>query len=162
MTRTRRDRIGLLAVSLALIATSAASAQGIETPHVPVRTAIREINTLRAEYTDDLNRKAVEALTAMYLPDAVLVQADGSTLMGRAAIGQSLAEKAPSWGQSTISPDTLRVFGNTAWEVGTMSSQDSDGAVTTSRYLVVLRRGVEAWKVSSVALVPAAHGTATK
>jgi hypothetical protein len=82
--------------------------------------------------------------------------------MGRAAIGQSLAEKAPSWGQSTISPDTLRVFGNTAWEVGTMSSQDSDGAVTTSRYLVVLRRGVEAWKVSSVALVPAAHGTATK
>jgi len=162
MTRTRYARISLLAASLALIATSPASAQGIETPRVPVRTAIKEINTLRAEYTDGLNKKNVAGLTAMYLPDAIVVQPDGSTLVGRAAIGQSLAERAPSWGQSTISPDTLHVFGNTAWEVGSMSSKGADGAVSTSRYLVVLRRGMVAWRVSSVALVPEAHVAATK
>ncbi len=163
MTRCRRARISLLAVSLALVATSVASAQGIETPRVPVRTAIQEINTLRAEYTDGLNKQAVAALTAMYLRDAVVVQADGSTLMGREAIGESLAKQAPSWGQTTITPDTLHVFGNTAWEVGTMSSQGSDGAVnSSSRYLAVLRRGVTAWKVSSVALVPTTRVTSTK
>jgi ketosteroid isomerase-like protein len=162
MTRTRYARISLLAASLALIATSPASAQGIETPRVPVRTAIKEINTLRAEYTDGLNKKDVAGLTAMYLPDAVVVRADGTTLVGRAAIGQSLTEQAPSWGQASISSDTMRVFGNTAWDVGTMHTHGADGAEGASRYLVVLRRGVLAWRISSVALVPAAHVTASK
>ena len=43
---------------------------------------------------------------------------------------QSLAEQAPTWGQTKISSDTMRVFGNTAWDVGTMSSQGADGAVS--------------------------------
>ena len=162
MTRTRHARIGLLAVSLALIATSAASAQGIETPRVPVRTAIKEINTLRAEYTDGYNRKDVAGLTAMYLPDAVVVQGDGTTLVGRAAINQSLTEQSPSWGRATISSDTMRVFGNTAWDVGTMETQGPDSAKSATHYLVVLRRGVQAWKISSVAIVPATHVTTTK
>jgi len=160
MTRTRRARISLLAASLALIATSPVSAQGIEAPRVPVRTAIREINTLRAEYTDGYNRKDVAELTAMYRPDAVVVQGDGTTLVGRAAIGQSLTEQAPTWGRASISSDTMRVFGNTAWDVGTMETQGSDGTKSASHYLVVLRRGVQAWKVSSLAIVPAASATA--
>jgi ketosteroid isomerase-like protein len=162
MRPTRRARISLLPASLALVVTSLANAQGIETPRVPVRTAIKEINTLRAEYTDGLNNKAVAPLTAMYLPDAVMVQADGATLVGREAIGRYLADQAPSWGQTTISSDTMRVFGNTAWDVGTMSRRGSDGAVSASRYLVVLRRGVQTWQISSVALVPTAQVTATE
>ena len=162
MTCTRRARISLLAASLALIATSPVSAQGIEAPRVPVRTAIREINTLRAEYTDGYNRKDVAELTAMYLPDAVVVQPDGTTLVGRAAIGQSLAEQAPSWGQASISSDTMRVFGNTAWDVGTFETQGPDSAKSASHYLVVLRRGVQVWQISSLAIVPTAHGTAAK
>ena len=162
MTCTRRARISLLAASLALIATSPVSAQGIEAPRVPVRTAIREINTLRAEYTDGINRKDVAGLTAMYLPDAVVVRGDGSTLVGRAAIGQSLTEQAPTWGRASISSDTMRVFGNTAWDVGTMETQGSDGTKSASHYLVVLRRGVQVWQISSLAIVPTAHGTAAK
>jgi ketosteroid isomerase-like protein len=162
MTRTRRSRISLLAASLALIATSLASAQGIEAPRVPLRTAIKEINTLRAEYTDGYNKKDVAGLTAMYLPDAVVVQGDGTTLVGRAAIGQSLAEQAPKWGQASISSDTMRVFGNTAWDVGTMETEGPDSAKSTSHYLVVLRRGVQAWRISSVAIVPATHVAAAK
>ena len=98
----------------------------------------------------------------MYLPDAVLIRADGSTLMGQAEIGKALAEDAPHWGPSTFSSDTMRVFGNTAWDVGTMSSQGSAGDATVSHYLVVLRRGLKAWKISSVAAVPETHATTAK
>ena len=162
MTNYRRSMASLpLAMALALLTTSPAAAQGIETPRVPVRTAIKEINTLRAEYAELYNRKDVAAITAMYLPDAVLVRGDGSTLLGQAAIGKAFAEEAAKWGRLTISSDTMRVFGNTAWDVGSMSIQGSDGA-TSSRYLVVLRRGIQTWQVSSVAVIPETRSTATR
>jgi len=163
MTPSRRARSSIpLVAALAFVVTSLASAQGIEAPRVPLRTAIKEINTLRAEYADAYNKKAVTAVTAMYLPDAVVIRPDGSTLLGRAAIGKALAEEAASWGQITVSSDTLRVFGNTAWDVGTMSSQGSEGGANVSHYLVVLRRGILEWKVSSVAVVPETRVTAAK
>ncbi len=56
----------------------------------------------------------------------------------------------------------MRVFGNTAWDVGSLSSQGSGGEASTSQYLVVLRRGLREWKISSVAVVPATRVTATK
>jgi hypothetical protein len=54
------------------------------------------------------------------------------------------------------------VFGNTAWDVGSMSSRGSDGHQSVQRYLVVLRRGVQTWQISSVAVVPETPVTATK
>ena len=162
MTAHRRRSSFPLVTALALVATSVATAQGIEAPRIPLRTAIREINTLRAEYASLYNKKDVTALTAMYLPDALVIRPDGSTVLGRAAIGQGLAEDAPGWSQITLASDTLRVFGNTAWDVGSMSSQGSGGDASVSRYLVVLRRGLQEWKISSVALVPEARVTATK
>ena len=163
MTPGRRTTSSLcLAAILALVAPSLVGAQGIDTPRVPLRTALMEINTLRAEFTDNYNKKATELLTAMYMPDAVSIRPDGSTLLGRAAIGKAMAEEAPSWGQATISSDTVRVFGNTAWDIGTMSTQGSDGQGRTTRYLVVLRRGVTRWRISSVAVVPQTQVTAAK
>ncbi len=163
MSATRRAQFGLpLVAALALFATSPAAAQGVDAPRVPLRTAIKEINTLRAEYATLYNKKDAGALTAMYLPDAVMVRDDGSTLLGQAAIGKALAEGAASWQQLTISSDTMRVFGNTAWDVGSLSSKGSGGDSSTSQYLVVLRRGVQEWKISSLAVVPATRVTATK
>jgi ketosteroid isomerase-like protein len=163
MTVSRRTRSSLpLGALFVMIAAVTAHAQGIESPRVPVRTAIKEINTLRAEYADLYNKKDVAALTAMYLPDAVMLRADGSTVLGRSAIGKALAEEAPTWQQTAIASDTMRVFGNTAWDVGTLTSRSSDGAQNVSHYLVVLRRGVETWQVSSLAVVAAPQVTATK
>jgi hypothetical protein len=82
--------------------------------------------------------------------------------VGRAAIGQSLTEQAPTWGRASISSDTMRVFGNTAWDVGTFETQGPDSAKSASHYLVVLRRGVQVWQISSLAIVPTAHVTAAK
>src|SRR4051794_25350608 len=75
MTPNRRARSSLpLLAALALVATSLASAQGIEAPRVPLRTALNEINTLRSEYASAYNKKDAAALTAMYLPDAVAIR----------------------------------------------------------------------------------------
>jgi len=159
MSASRRFGFTLrLAAALALIATSSAAAQGVEQPRVPLRTALAELNTLRSTYADLYNKKDASALTAMYLPDAVVIRADGTTLLGQAAIGKALGEDAAGWKQITLSSDTTRVYGNTAWDVGTMSN-GSDA--TISRYLVVLRRGVQDWKISSLAVVPMTTVTAT-
>jgi ketosteroid isomerase-like protein len=163
MTTRRRSMASLpLAMALALLTTSLAAAQGIEAPRVPLRTAIKELNTLRAEYAALYNKKDTAALTAMYLPDAVVIRADGSTLVGTAAIGEAFSRDAASWGQITLSSDTTRVFGNTAWDVGSMSSQGSDGGQSMQRYLVVLRRGVQTWQISSLAVVREMPVTAAK
>ena len=163
MTTHRRSMASLpLAIALALLTPSLATAQGIEAPRVPLRTAIKEINTLRAEYAALYNKKDAAALTAMYLPDAMIIRPDGSTLVGTAAISQAFSEDAASWGQITLSSDTTRVFGNTAWDVGSMSSQGSDGDQSVQRYLVVLRRGVQTWQISSLAAVREMPVTAAK
>ena len=163
MTTNRRSMASLLlAMALALLTTSPATAQGVDAPRVPLRTAIKEINTLRAEYAALYNRKDTTALTAMYLPDAMVIRPDGSTLTGQAAVSKAFSEEAANWGQITLSSDTTRVFGNTAWDVGSMSSRGSDGNQSVQRYLVVLRRGVQTWQISSVAVVPETPVTATK
>ncbi|HKU61355.1 MAG TPA: nuclear transport factor 2 family protein [Gemmatimonadales bacterium] len=162
MPASRRFRFSLLlAAALALVSTSSASGQGVEQPRVPLRTAIKEINTLRSQYMDLYNKKDTAALTAMYLPDAVLIGDDGSTLVGQTAIGKSMQEDAASWSQITLTSDTTRVFGNTAWDVGSMTSARADGTPSVSRYLVVLRRGLQDWKISSVAVVPMTQVAAT-
>jgi ketosteroid isomerase-like protein len=163
MTTYRRSMASLpLAMALALLTTSLAAAQGVEAPRVPLRTALKEINTLRAEYAALYNRKDTTALSAMYQPDAIVIRPDGSTLMGGAAVRKAFSEEAAKWGQITLSSDTTRVFGNTAWDVGSMSSQGPDGDQRVQRYLVVLRRGIQTWQISSLAVVPEAPVTAAK
>jgi ketosteroid isomerase-like protein len=163
MTASRRFRSSLpFVAALAVLAASSAVAQGVESPRVPLRTAIKEINTIRSEYADLYNRKDAAALTAMYLPDAVVIRGDGSTLVGQSAIGKALSEEAAGWKQIALSSDTMRVYGNTAWDVGSMSSGASGGEASASRYLVVLRRGVDRWKISSVAVVPEAPAVGTR
>jgi uncharacterized protein (TIGR02246 family) len=162
MTPSRRASTSLMVAAVALLAASLAQAQGVEAPRVPVRTAITEINTLRAAYADAYNNKAAASLAALYLPDAVIIRPDGSTLLGQAAIGKAMAEESPAWQRTTIASDTMRVFGNTAWDVGTFSTQGPEGGMAVSRYLVVLRRGVQEWKISSLAVVPETPATATR
>jgi len=163
MTSSRRARSSFpLVAALALIATSLAHAQGVEAPRVPLRTAIAEINTLRSEYAEAYNNKAADAVAAMYMPDAVMIRADGSTLLGQAEIAKMMAQEAPNWPRITLASDTMRVFGNTAWDVGTLNRQGSEGSATVSRYLVVLRRGVQEWKIISSAVVPVGPVTAAQ
>ena len=153
MTLARRVRAWLpLVVSLAFLLPSVATGQGIEKPRVPLRTALNEISAFREEYAQAYNNKDAAALLAMYAPDATLLGADGTMLTGKDAIGKSL--EAGPWMKMSITSDTTRVFGNTAYDVGTARMSGSEGHEDVSHYLVVLRRGVTAWKLSAVAVVP--------
>jgi uncharacterized protein (TIGR02246 family) len=153
MTLAHRIRAWLpLVVSLAALLPSVATGQGIEKPRVPLRTALNEIRAFREEYAQTYNNKDAAALVAMYAPDATLIAADGTMLTGKDAIGKNL-ESGP-WMKMSLASDTTRVFGNTAYDVGTARMSGSDGQENVSHYLVVLRRGMTAWHLTAVAVVP--------
>jgi uncharacterized protein (TIGR02246 family) len=153
MTLARRFRVWLpFMVSLAFLLPNVANGQGIERPRVPVRKALDEIRVLREVYADAFNKKDTATLGDIYAPDAIVIAGDGTMLTGKEAIQKSL-EEGP-WGKMSIASDTVRVFGNTAYDVGTVRISRSGGGEDISHYLVVLRRGVTHWKVSSLASVP--------
>jgi uncharacterized protein (TIGR02246 family) len=145
-----------LIAALALVSPSIAGAQGVESPRIPLRTAMNELNTLRTEYAEAFNAKNAAAVSALYLPDAVVITRDGTKLAGSAAIAESMTAAAANWPQTTFASDTIRVFGNSAWDIGTLTSTGADGKVEVSRYLVILRRGMQYWRIASVAVVPVA------
>jgi uncharacterized protein (TIGR02246 family) len=160
MTLAGRARGWLpLMASLALLVPVVASAQ-IEQPRVPVRTALDEIRVLRAAYAEAFNKQDAAALAAMYEPTAIAIRADGTVLKGKDAILRSFQEG--QWGRMSITSDTVRVFGNTAYDVGRVRSSSDGGDEEVSHYLVVLRRGINTWKISSVAAVPERSGAKDK
>jgi uncharacterized protein (TIGR02246 family) len=153
MTLARRTRAWLfLTLSLAIVLPHVATGQGIERPRVPVRTALDELRVLRVEYVDAVNKKDTDKLVGMYAPDATLIRGDGTVLTGTDAIRKSL--EAGPWMKMSLASDTVRVFGNTAVDIGTVRMAGSEGHEDVSHYLVVLRRGVTTWKANSVAIVP--------
>lgn len=155
MTHAPRLRSWLtLACSLALLIPAVAIAQGIEQPRVPLRTALDEIRTLREAYAKAFNDKNAATVAGMYAPDAVVIRADGVVLTGNEAIRKDL--EAGQWPAMSITSDNVRVYGNTALDVGTVSMTPAGGKENVSHYLVVLRRGIKDWKVSRVAVVPEA------
>jgi hypothetical protein len=84
-----------------------------------------------------------------------VIRGDGTVLTGRDAIQKDLEAPRPGPRRKmSITSDTVRVFGNTAYDVGTVRMSRPEGDEDVSHYLVVLRRGVKAWKVSSLASVP--------
>ncbi len=154
MKPARRFRVWLpLMVSLALFP-NLANGQGIERPRVPLRTARDELRVFRAAYAEAYNKKDTVAVADMYTPDAVVIQGNGNVVVGHAAIQRTIADNAPKWTQITITSDTLRIVGNTAWDVGTSRTQGAEGGEQVSHYLTVLRRGLKTWKIDRLAVVP--------
>ena len=142
-----RSSIPLLA-ALALATPVVAGAQGVERPRLPLRTALNELSAFRAEYQEAFNKGDHAAVAAMYAPDATLITAEGQQFTGREAIGKALFADSTA-GTMKLESDTTRVVGHTAWDIGRVTVGDK-----SSRYLVVLRRGLKEWQLASVAVVP--------
>ena len=115
---------------------------------------IDELNSTRASYAEAFNAKDAAAVTAFYLPEAILIGPDGSQIMGAAAIGEMLKKDAPTWPHMVLESDTVRVYGGTAVDFGTVKTHPKAGGEEVSRYMAVLRRGMSGWKLASVAQVP--------
>lgn len=149
-----------LALFLMPVGASVAHGQGIEQPRVPLRKAVDELRVFRQAYADAFNKKDSTTVASMYSQDATLISEDG-VLVGAEAIRKSLSAEAPNWPQMRINSDTLRVVGNTAWDIGTTHATGQGGDERVSHYLVVLRRGMKDWKINSLALVPARNTVGT-
>lgn len=154
MTRVFQFRCAVpVVLALTVVSASAAVAQGIEEPRIPIRTALNEIHTFGATYTDAANAHQAEAVAALYAEDAVLIEPDGTTLVGREAIQKAMADSsAPT--EVSFEPDSAHIFGHTAWQTGTMTARMADGTVHMNRYLTVYRRGITEWKIASMAIAP--------
>ena len=152
MARQLRSCVAVFAV-LAIAGASVAHAQGVEAPRLPLRTALDELGTVRAAYADAFNRKDGAAVAALYAPDATLINSDGSVLMGSQAIGAGFKDSA-GWPHMVIESDSMKVFGNTAVDVGTLRLHSEGSPEMVAHYLVVLRRNMQNWKIVSVASVP--------
>jgi uncharacterized protein (TIGR02246 family) len=151
-----------LALLLLCVAAPIAAGQGIKKSATPLRTARDELREFRETYASAYNKKDTVTVVGMYTPSAVVIQGNGNVLMGKDAIRKAVAEDAPKWTQITITSDTLRVAGNTAWDVGTSRLQGSEGGEQVVHYLTVLRRGTNFWKIDRLALVPESRaGNAT-
>jgi len=147
-----------LALALSLTG-SAAAAQGVETPHIPLRTVIDQLNTTRASYAEAFNAQNPGAVAAMYLDEAIVIRTDGSQIVGAKAIGEAMRKEAPNWPHMVLTSDTVRVYGGTAVDFGTVTTHSKSGEENVSRYMAVLRRGLQAWKIAAVAQVPVTEKT---
>jgi uncharacterized protein (TIGR02246 family) len=152
--RSRFSSLMCFGVVLACLAPAAAAGQGIKRPTTPVRTARDELRAFREDYQEAYNKKDSVTVAGMYASDAIVINADGTVLSGQDAIQKAIYANAKNWSQLTITSDSLRVVGSTAWDVGTTRRQLSEGGEQVSHYLTVLRRGVKYWKLSRLALVP--------
>jgi ketosteroid isomerase-like protein len=90
----------------------------------------------------------------MYLDEAIVIRPDGSQLVGAKAIGEALKADAPTWPHMVLTSDTVRVYGGTALDFGTVTTHPKDGGENVSHYLAVLRRGLRGWKIAAVSQVP--------
>lgn len=134
-----------LALSLLLGAPALVRAQ-IEEPRIPLQTRQSELNRFRVEYAEAFNKKDEASVLAMFAPDAILVNADGTMLSGIERIRSGLTRDASHWPHLELESDSLAIYGNTAVDVGTAKHRDSSGEVVM-RYTVVLRRDLNGWKL---------------
>ena len=151
---SRYYRAVSVVVALSAASPMAAAAQGVETPHIPLRTAIDELNSTRARYAEAFNAKNADAVTAFYLPEAILIDDHGNQTMGAEAIGEMMKKNAPTWPHMVLTSDTVRVYGGTALDFGTIKTHPKAGGENVSRYLAVLRKGTKGWKLAAVSSVP--------
>jgi ketosteroid isomerase-like protein len=148
-----RPRIAVALLStLAFVVPSVARAQ-IPDSAIPLQTVISETNRFRAEYAEYYNNKDVAALAAMYAPGAIITLEDGTTYVGQEAIKAALTKMAPTFPHLIITSDSMVAFGHTAIDVGSTTQHPQGGGELTSRYLVVLRKGMKDWKIVRLSVV---------
>ncbi len=152
-----RHRLATVALFGLVASVPGPAAAQIEEGRVPLQTARSELERFRGRYAELYNQKNAKELTAMYAEDAVVILPTGAVVAGRTAIGAQFAADAPNWPHMVIESDSVRVWGNTATDFGTVKVHPAGGGEIVSRYLVVLRRGYQDWSLVHVAQVPAGN-----
>ncbi|HKF48825.1 MAG TPA: DUF4440 domain-containing protein [Terracidiphilus sp.] len=101
---------------------------------------------LRAEWAQDLHQKQIEACVALYSPDAVFVQPDGSRVEGASAIREPFKTVTSTFDSDlAFSSKRVEVSGDLAYDSGSYSETlvtRSNGKQMHSKgsYLTVYRK----------------------
>lgn len=117
---------------------AAATPEPAKADPAEVRTAIEAVEVA---WADALNKKDINALMAMYAEDAQVLQNNGPTLEGKAAIQkQQEADFAAPSKYASIAFETTDVYpqGEYVTEVGKTFNKDADGkTVASGKYMAV-------------------------
>lgn len=146
-----------LVLALALATPAVATAQ-IEEPRIPLQTKISELTRFRTEYAENFNKKDIPAVVAMYSDDVIVIEATGATFVGKEAVRTWLTQGGADLPHLVIASDSLAVYGNTAVDVGTAKAHPAAGGEMVTKYLVVLRRDMNGWKLIRVISTPVTAG----
>jgi uncharacterized protein (TIGR02246 family) len=144
----------LAAVLFALTLAPAVASAQIEEPRIPLQTKLTELNRFRTEYAEAWNKKDAGALSAMWADDAMFNDADGQSYRGRAAVRKWYTDRSADMPHLVLESDSLAIYGNTAVDMGTSKMHPSGGAEMVARYMVVLRRNMNGWKLVRAAITP--------
>jgi ketosteroid isomerase-like protein len=145
-------RLAPVLFALAL-APSVAVAQ-IEEPRIPLQTKMSELNRFRTEYAEYWNSKNVTALAAMWSGDAMFNDGDGMTYAGSDAVKKWYTDRQNNMPHLVITSDSMAIYGNTAVDMGTSRMHPPGAAEMVAKYLVVLRRNMNGWKIVRAAITP--------
>lgn len=158
MTPRRRTRSYLpLALALALATPVVARAQ-IEEPRIPLQTKVSELNRFRVEYAENFNKKDIAAVVGMYSNDIIVVEPTGNVIKGLDAVRAWFTAGAANLPHLVIESDSMAVYGNTAVDVGTAKQHPAAGGEMVARYIVVLRRDMNGWKIVRLINTPVTAG----
>ena len=145
-----RSRLYTL-LALTTLLPAAAAAQ-MAHPNTDARMA--EVTRFRAEYNEAFNRKDAAAMAAAYESDAIAITGKGLLLKGRDQIFAYFARGASQLPHLVITSDTVTFYGDLAVDVGTLTAHPANGAEDVSRFVSLMRRGPEGWKVVRVSVTP--------
>lgn len=130
-------RSAVLALTMAMV---------IVGPAVSGSSTADEIARVRSQWADDLRNKRLEAITALYTPDAAFLSGDVGRVTGRPAI-HDLCKKVMAAVTSDMVMHSVRTehSGNLAFDSGDYEetmTKASDGTSQNAKgsYLMVLRR----------------------
>jgi uncharacterized protein (TIGR02246 family) len=140
--------------SITLAGCLAAAACGNAPPQTAVLAAEEEaLEQLRAYYVDHYNMGHGDMVAALYVDDAVGLQANGRVLMGRPAFDSYLATELAAAPVLDIVTDDRMVFGDNAVARGTYTvrvTPPGATAVTTSGgWLTIFSRVNGEWRIAS-------------
>lgn len=156
---TRRTTQSWLPLVLALaLATPVVARAQIEEPRIPLQTKVSELNRFRTEYAENWNKKDAAAVASMYSSDVIVVNPDGSVLKGQDQLRAFLNTGTANWPHLVIESDSLAIYGNTAVDMGTAKQHPAAGGEMVARYIVVLRRDMNGWKLVRLIDTPVTAG----
>jgi ketosteroid isomerase-like protein len=121
---------------------------------LPQLAAADPFEDFRQEWAQDLHEKRIEASIALYAPDAVFIQPDGTRVKGSAAI-RSLYETITSTFDSSLKflSQRVEISRDLAYDSGTFTEKlvtraTGRSTLTKGSYLTIYKRGKDrSWKI---------------